>query len=57
MESLDDVCAICRQPLSSREMEICTADPHRFGGTRLCFEHQRRFSACAAVRGTMPGRR
>jgi len=47
-------CARCGVPLSEKEREVCRADPRRFHGQLLCFEHQRQTSACPAIRG--PGR-
>jgi len=48
-------CALCGQPLTGREREVCLAAPERFAGQLLCFAHQKRFNACSAVRWP-PGR-
>jgi len=47
-------CQLCGVPLTPREAEICRAAPQRFAGGLFCSEHQRRFSACPAVRGGLP---
>jgi len=54
-ENARECCAVCRQELTPRELEVCLAASQRFNGLLLCFEHQRRFSACPAVRNS-PGR-
>jgi len=52
--SYEPCCTRCGAPLSEKEREVCLADPSRFHGQLLCFEHQRLTSACPAIRG--PGR-
>jgi len=47
-------CMQCGAPLTARELEVCQAAPQRFAGGLFCSEHQRRFSACSAVRGGLP---
>lgn len=44
-------CALCGQELTEKEIEVCRQAPQRFDGQLLCAAHQRRFSACPAVRG------
>ena len=44
-------CALCGQELTEKEVEVCRQAPERFAGQLLCAGHQRRFSACPAVRG------
>lgn len=44
-------CALCGRELTAKERDICRGAPDRFDGKLLCEEHQRRFSACRAVRG------
>jgi len=51
----EQVCALCRQPISPEERDHCLANPGRFNSLVFCREHQKRFSACAAMRW-QPGR-
>lgn len=44
------VCALCGQELTEKEAEVCRQSPERFDGQMLCEGHQRRFSACPAIR-------
>jgi len=47
-------CLQCGALLTPRELEVCRAAPQRFAGGLFCSEHQRRFSACPAVRAGLP---
>ena len=51
----EPVCALCGQPVSAEERDYCLAYPGRFNSLVFCREHQKRFSACAAMRW-QPGR-
>jgi len=44
-------CAVCAQPLSEEEIEICAKQAGRFDNKLLCFAHQRLFCGCPGVRG------
>lgn len=43
-------CALCGQPLTEEELELCRKLAERFDGQRLCTAHQRRFCGCPGVR-------
>lgn len=49
-------CALCGQTISGVEHEFCIANPGRFNGLAFCEEHQKRFSACPAMRWQPGGR-
>lgn len=42
-------CALCGQIISEEERDLCLSS-ERFNGLTFCYEHQKRFSACPAVR-------
>ncbi len=44
-------CAMCGQPLSEREIDLCRKLAERFDQQFLCLEHQRIFCGCPGVRG------
>ena len=43
-------CAFCGQQITDDERDFCLADRERFKGLVFCFEHQKRFNACPAMR-------
>lgn len=52
----DDIpCALCGQPLSERELELCEQNADRFDRQKLCMTHQRLFCGCPGVKNrTLP---
>ncbi|MHB8121845.1 MAG: hypothetical protein ACYDG4_06785 [Desulfuromonadaceae bacterium] len=52
----ESTCALCGQTVSEEERDICLANTGRFNGLVFCSEHQRRFSACPAMRWQPGGR-
>lgn len=48
-------CALCGQEISDEERDFCLANA-RFNGQLFCSEHQKRFSACPAMRWQPGGR-
>ena len=49
-------CALCGQTISEDERDLCLANSGRFNGQVFCAEHQKRFSACPAMRWQPGGR-
>ena len=49
-------CALCGQEISEEERDFCLANTSRFNGQTFCSEHQKRFSACPAMRWQPGGR-
>jgi len=49
-------CALCGQTVSEEERDFCLAHTGRFNGQVFCSEHQKRFSACPAMRWQPGGR-
>jgi len=56
LEKEQPVCALCGQDISEEERDFCHVNGRRFNGQLFCCGHQRRFSACAALRW-QPGQR
>lgn len=52
----ETVCALCGQNISEEERDFCLANRARFNGLVFCEDHQRRFSACPAIRWQPGGR-
>lgn len=46
----DTPCALCGQPLSERELDLCEQNADRFDRQMLCFAHQRLFCGCPGVK-------
>jgi len=44
-------CALCGQPLTERELDLCQERAEQFDHQLLCFAHQRMFCGCPGVRG------
>jgi hypothetical protein len=55
-EKEQPVCTLCGQPISKEERDYCLAQSGRFHGQVFCAEHQKRFSACPAMRWQPGGR-
>lgn len=55
-EQEQPTCDLCGQNISTEERDFCLAHDARFHGQLFCFEHQKRFSACQAMRW-QPGQR